>query len=139
MKAIEDPFAMLRRMPEVTEVVYVSRDPERVREPVTIERLAAAPLILYDARWGADDPTRRLLRERAQRAGVKLEPQIEVEYMTAALDLAEQEAEVRPHGGDVAANGGRRRPVPWFPGWRAWGSLGHRHSRHRCRSAWRWV
>ena len=50
-------------------------------------RVAAAPLILYDARWGADDPTRRQLRERAQRAGVKVEPQIEVEYVTAALEL----------------------------------------------------
>jgi DNA-binding transcriptional LysR family regulator len=65
---------------------------------MTIERLAAAPLILYDARWGSDDPTRRQLRERAQRAGVKLEPDIEVEYMTAALDLA-----VRGLGDTVAA------------------------------------
>ncbi len=70
------------------ELLYVSADPDRVREPVTVERLASAPLILYDARWGADDPTRRQLRERAQRAGVKLEPQIEVEYVTAALELA---------------------------------------------------
>ena len=54
---------------------------------MTIERLADAPLILYDARWGADDPMRRQLRERAQRAGVKVEPQIEVEYVTAALEL----------------------------------------------------
>jgi DNA-binding transcriptional LysR family regulator len=69
------------------EVHYVSVDPEHVREPMTIERLAAAPLILYDARWGADDPMRRQLRERAQRAGVKLEPQIEVEYVTLALEL----------------------------------------------------
>jgi DNA-binding transcriptional LysR family regulator len=70
------------------ELLYISADPERLREPVTIERLAAAPLILYDARWAALDPTRRQLRERAQRAGVVLEPQIEVEYLTAALDLA---------------------------------------------------
>ena len=34
------------------------------------------------------DPTRRQLRERAQAAGVTIEPQIEVEYLTAALDLA---------------------------------------------------
>ena len=70
------------------ELLYVSADPERLREPMTIERLAEAPLILYDARWAAQDPTRRVLRERAQRAGVRLEPLIEVEYMTAALDLA---------------------------------------------------
>src|SRR5829696_3195328 len=70
------------------QLLYVSADPKRLREPMTIERLAAAPLILYDARWAAQDPTRRSLRERAQRAGVRLEPLIEVEYMTAALDLA---------------------------------------------------
>jgi DNA-binding transcriptional LysR family regulator len=70
------------------QLLYLSAEPERVREPMTIERLAAAPLILYDARFAAMDPTRRVLRERAQRAGVVLEPQIEVEYMTAALDLA---------------------------------------------------
>src|SRR4051794_16356310 len=70
------------------ELLYVSADPERVLEPMTIERLADAPLILYDARWGVDDPTRRQLRERAQQAGVHVEPQIEVEYVTAALELA---------------------------------------------------
>ena len=67
---------------------YVSADPDRTRTPKTIEDLAAAPLILYDARWGAVDPLRRLLADRAQRAGVRIEPDIEVEYLTAALDLA---------------------------------------------------
>jgi DNA-binding transcriptional LysR family regulator len=70
------------------EVLYISADPEHLREPMTIERLADAPLILFDARFGADDPMRTQLRERAQRAGVKIEPQIEVEYVTAALELA---------------------------------------------------
>src|SRR3954464_7341531 len=70
------------------ELLYLSADPERVSEPMTIERLAQAPLILYDARFGWNDPTRRQLAERAQRAGVTLEPQIEVEYVEAALDLA---------------------------------------------------
>ena len=70
------------------ELLYVSAEPERLREPMTIERLADAPLILFDARFGADDPMRRQLRERAQQAGVKVEPQIEVEYVTAALELA---------------------------------------------------
>jgi DNA-binding transcriptional LysR family regulator len=70
------------------ELMYISASERRTREPMTIERLADAPLILYDARWGAEDPMRRQLRERAQRAGVKIEPVIEVEYMTAALDLA---------------------------------------------------
>jgi DNA-binding transcriptional LysR family regulator len=70
------------------EVLYISADPERLKEPMTIERLADAPLILFDARFGADDPMRTQLRERAQSAGVKIEPQIEVEYVTAALELA---------------------------------------------------
>jgi DNA-binding transcriptional LysR family regulator len=70
------------------EVLYLSADRERLRAPVSIERLAAAPLILYDARWAAVDPLRLSLRELAQRAGVTIEPQIEVEYFTAALDLA---------------------------------------------------
>jgi LysR family transcriptional regulator, cyn operon transcriptional activator len=67
---------------------YVTASPQRAAKPKTIEDLAAAPLILYDARWGPVDPMRRQLYERAQRAGVRLEPQIEVEYLTAALDLA---------------------------------------------------
>jgi DNA-binding transcriptional LysR family regulator len=66
---------------------YVTASPQRAARPRTIEELAAAPLILYDARWGPVDPMRRQLAERAQRAGVRLEPQIEVEYLTAALDL----------------------------------------------------
>jgi DNA-binding transcriptional LysR family regulator len=70
------------------ELLYISADPERLHEAMTIERVAAGPLILYDARWAAEDPMRRQLRERAQGAGVTLEPQIEVEYVTAALELA---------------------------------------------------
>ena len=70
------------------ELLYVSADPERVSAPMTIAGLADAPLILYDARWGQDDPMRRQLRERAQAAGVTVEPRIEVEYVTAALELA---------------------------------------------------
>jgi DNA-binding transcriptional LysR family regulator len=70
------------------ELLYLSADPARVEEPMTIRRLSEAPLILYDARFGWDDPTRRQLAERAQRAGVTIEPVIEVEYVEAALDLA---------------------------------------------------
>ncbi|MDW5593593.1 LysR substrate-binding domain-containing protein [Conexibacter stalactiti] len=70
------------------ELVYVSAAPERVSGPIAIERLADAPLILYDARWGWEDPTRRALLARAQRAGMRLEPAIEVEEVGNALDLA---------------------------------------------------
>lgn len=41
-----------------------------------------------EARWGDEDPTRRQLAERAQRAGVALKPRIEVQHATAALELA---------------------------------------------------
>src|SRR5215211_5785184 len=70
------------------EIHYVSASPQRLAQPMTIAAIAAATLILYDVRWGAVDPMRRQLNERAQRAGVRIEPEIEVEYMTAALDLA---------------------------------------------------
>src|SRR3954469_9938888 len=67
---------------------YVSATPQHVARPRTIEEIAQSTLILYDARWGATDPMRRQLDERAQRAGVRIEPAIEVEYLTAALELA---------------------------------------------------
>lgn len=69
-------------------VVYVSADGERTRRPVTIGDLAAAPLILSEARWGSEDPLRRALTIRAREAGVVLKPQIEVEFQTAAVELA---------------------------------------------------
>jgi DNA-binding transcriptional LysR family regulator len=69
------------------EMVLWSRDPERLKEPMTIERLMERPLILSDARFGWDDPTRRQLADRAQREGVTVGPEIEVEYLEAALEL----------------------------------------------------
>ncbi|WP_344136043.1 LysR family transcriptional regulator [Saccharopolyspora halophila] len=70
------------------EVHYISADPQRTREPIAIEDVAAASLILYDARYGWTDPTRRQLAERAQLAGVTLDPRIEVEHVESALRLA---------------------------------------------------
>ena len=75
--------------PAITdELLYLSADQERVRRPVTIEAMARAPTILYDARFGWEDPTRRQLHERAQHAGVRLQPTVEIEDMMAAIDLA---------------------------------------------------
>ena len=51
------------------EILYASVEPRRLRRTMTIEALAEAPLILYDASCGTDDPTRRQLAELAQRAG----------------------------------------------------------------------
>jgi len=44
--------------------------------------------VLPEARWGDDDPTRRQLAERAQHAGVTIAPRIEVQHVSAALELA---------------------------------------------------
>ena len=70
------------------EVVYASARPDRLSGPLTIEQLARTDLVLPEARWGDDDPTRRQLAERAQRAGVTITPRIEVQHVTAALELA---------------------------------------------------
>jgi DNA-binding transcriptional LysR family regulator len=69
------------------EVLYVSASPERTRRPATIERLAATPLVFYDAESADDDPIRRQLAERAQARGVRLRPKVEVELKDIALRL----------------------------------------------------
>ncbi|MGW0788110.1 LysR family transcriptional regulator [Streptomyces sp. NPDC002911] len=70
------------------EVHYVSASAERTGSPVTMEALARAPLVLYDAHYGWKDPTRRQIAERAQLAGVRIDPLIELERVEAALKLA---------------------------------------------------
>jgi DNA-binding transcriptional LysR family regulator len=82
------------------EILYASADPARLKRAMTIERLARAPLILSEASWGSEDPTRRQLVELAQRAGVTIEPQIEVEDVEVALELA-----ARGLGDAIAARG----------------------------------
>jgi DNA-binding transcriptional LysR family regulator len=99
------------------EIVYVSTDRARVRHPVTIEALAEAPLILPDASFGSEDPTRRQLAELAQRVGVSIQPEIDVEDVEAAIELA-----ARGLGDTIVARGillamGRRVPkrLGWVP------------------------
>lgn len=69
------------------EVLYASatRDPDD--GPVTIEEVAAAKLVLYDAFAGWDDPTRRQLLERARLQALSIDPAVEVEHVETALDL----------------------------------------------------
>lgn len=69
------------------EVVYVTAAAERCARSVTIDALATAPLILYDAHYAWTDPTRRQIAERAHVAGAVLEPLIEVEHVEVALRL----------------------------------------------------
>jgi LysR family cyn operon transcriptional activator len=70
------------------EVVYATAEPGRLDGAMTVERLAQAALVLPEARWGDDDPTRRQLADRAQRAGVTIRPRIDVQHANAALELA---------------------------------------------------
>ena len=94
------------------EVLYVSTDPSHLRRPMTIARLARATLILNDASWASEDPTRRQLNELAQREGLTIEPQIDVEDVEDALDLA-----ARGLGDTIAARGMLRRLAPPNLGW----------------------
>ncbi|MFJ4171161.1 LysR family transcriptional regulator [Paenarthrobacter sp. NPDC089714] len=72
------------------EVVYVSAEPSRLNGPISIERLATAPLILSEARWSDSDPLRQSMTARAQHAGMTLDPIAEVEFQTHAVELAAQ-------------------------------------------------
>jgi len=69
------------------EVLYVTAAPERARRPATIEQVASAPLVFYDAESAENDPIRRQLAERAQAEGVRLRPRVEVELIELALRL----------------------------------------------------
>lgn len=69
------------------EVLYASARPERLQHPVTIRELASRELVLYDAHYGWNDPTRRQIAERLQLEGYKVEPLIEVEQVESALGL----------------------------------------------------
>ncbi len=69
------------------EVVYVTADAGHAARPITIESFCASHLVLYDAHFATTDPARRQLNERAQVAGLKVEPDIEVEYLSTALAL----------------------------------------------------
>lgn len=69
------------------EVLYVSAEADRTRKPVTMEALASAPLVFYDAESAENDPIRRQLADRAQADGLRLRPRVEVEYMDLALRL----------------------------------------------------
>jgi LysR family transcriptional regulator, cyn operon transcriptional activator len=70
------------------ELVYASADPGRTSRPVNIEQLAGVPLVFPEACWGEQDPTRRVLAERARQAGVRLDAVVEVELPAAAVALA---------------------------------------------------
>lgn len=69
------------------ELVYVSRDPDRVRSSITPDQLIEADLVLSEVTWRDDDFTRQQLIRLAQSASGRLRPRIEVENVEVALEL----------------------------------------------------
>lgn len=70
------------------EAAYFHVDPTVLDHPLTIEDLVSRPLILPEAGWSNNDPSRRQLNERAQQQGLSLTPDIEVETTAAGLEAA---------------------------------------------------
>ena len=73
----------------------MTADHGRLREPRSIQQLAASPLILPEVTVGDDDPMRRRLRQRASDAGVRLEPVVEVESKGRAVAARPSGSETR--------------------------------------------
>ncbi|MET4095396.1 LysR family transcriptional regulator [Arthrobacter sp. UYCu712] len=69
------------------EVLYASAHRPTSQGPMTIDEMAAAKLVLYDAYAGWKDPTRAQIQERAQLRGLNIDPSIEVEHVETALSL----------------------------------------------------
>lgn len=69
------------------QTVFFSAHEERTREPMTMEALSRARLVLPEMLWGDTDPTRLRLLLNAQREGLTITPHIEVESVASALEL----------------------------------------------------
>jgi DNA-binding transcriptional LysR family regulator len=85
---IDDRGLRLSRTVWECEAAYFSTDPSTLTRPMDVRYLSSAPLILPEAEAGNSDPTRRQLNERAQKIGLTLAPDIEVESPEAALEIA---------------------------------------------------
>jgi hypothetical protein len=84
---------------------------------MTIERLSELSLVLADASFGLEDPTRRYVAELAQRAGVTVEPVVDVETVATVLDLvAAGVGDTILERGLIVARGRRMsRRIGWVP------------------------
>lgn len=70
------------------QVIYVSREPLPNKTGIDVAELGHRPIILAESSWAMRDPLRISLRERTQQAGVRIDPIIEVEFATHAVNLA---------------------------------------------------
>lgn len=71
------------------QMYYWSADPQRAQAPMTIDRLAAADLVLPESVVGDIDPTRRRLQELAQPEGQSLTPVLELDAVSALRAAAD--------------------------------------------------
>ena len=69
------------------ELVYVSADPERLRTPVTAQRLSRASLVMPETTWRATDSARIVLRRMLHETGYTPTTRIEVEDVETAVEL----------------------------------------------------
>lgn len=69
------------------ELVYISKDPERLRAPVTPRQLAAARLVLAETTWRTEDSSRLALTRAVQETGLSLVTRIEVEDVETAVEV----------------------------------------------------
>jgi DNA-binding transcriptional LysR family regulator len=69
------------------ELVYISADPDRLRTPVTAQRLSRASLVMPETTWRADDSTRIILRQLLHETGRNPQTRIEVEDVETAVEL----------------------------------------------------
>jgi DNA-binding transcriptional LysR family regulator len=69
------------------ELVYISADPDRLRSPVTADRLARASLVLAETTWRATDSTRMVLQRMLHETGRNPSTRIEVEDVETAVEL----------------------------------------------------
>lgn len=69
------------------ELVYLSRDHERVTKPVTAKQIAGATLVLPETTWRNVDSTRVTLTQMVQEAGLTVRTRIEVEDVETAVEI----------------------------------------------------
>jgi DNA-binding transcriptional LysR family regulator len=69
------------------ELVYISADPERLRSPVTADRLDRAALVMPETTWRATDSARIVLRRMLHETGYTPTTRIEVEDVETAVEL----------------------------------------------------
>jgi DNA-binding transcriptional LysR family regulator len=69
------------------ELVYISAEPDRLRSPVSAQRLAQASLVMPETTWRSDDSTRIVLRRMLHETGRNPTTRIEVEDVETAVEL----------------------------------------------------